>query len=68
MLAWFDSVEQSLMLFLLQALAHSSGYDSSDEDVIGEDIGRRQAGGMRGARSEEFLDRGHLEGRRQGNR
>ena len=44
----------------LQALAHSSGYDSTDEED-GLEPHHRGQGGLRGARSEEFLDRGHLE-------
>ena len=40
----------------LQALAHSSGYDSTDEED-GLEPHHRGNGGLRGARSEEFLDR-----------
>ena len=60
--------------FHFQALAHSSGYDSTDEEMeAGGDtadmISVRHGHGhdrsrLRGARSEEFLDRPHLEERR----
>ena len=41
----------------MQALAHSSGYDSTDEEEAGLEAHTRGQTGLRGARSEEFLDR-----------
>ena len=59
--------KSSLTVFTFQALAHSSGYDSTDEEEAGLGLEGQPRGhtGLRGARSEEFLDRRSPE-RRQG--
>ena len=51
------SEQSSLTVIPLQALAHSSGYDSTDEEEPGLEAHTRGQPGLRGARSEEFLDR-----------
>lgn len=53
--AHFTEVFSTLVSF--QALAHSSGYDSTDEEDPGLEPHTRGHTGLRGARSEEFLDR-----------
>ena len=50
------SEQPSLTVIPLQALAHSSGYDSTDEEDTGP-LEPQARGGLRAARSEEFLDR-----------
>ena len=49
----------------MKALAHSSGYDSTDEELGdgGEGHQHRNRAKLRAARSEEFLDRGNDERR-----
>ena len=58
---WLDmsSFHRSLLYTRLsfQALAHSSGYDSTDEEDPGLEPHTRGHTGLRAARSEEFLDR-----------
>ena len=50
------SEQPSLTVIPLQALAHSSGYDSTDEEDTGH-LEPQARPGLRAARSEEFLDR-----------
>ena len=50
------SEQSSLTVIPLQALAHSSGYDSTDEEDTGP-LEPQTRSGLRAARSEEFLDR-----------